>query len=80
MEFRPLAAKVVANGDSAKTALGNATVVYACATAAATVTNVTSGATFHMGANQALVFHKDKFDLIHASSANVHFTKIAFPR
>ena len=80
MEFKPLAAKATANGDGAKTTLASATVVYALATAAATVTNATSGATFQMGANQAVIFHKDKFDEIHASSANVHFTKVAYPR
>ena len=46
---------------------------------AATVT-LSGGATFQMGANQALIFHKDKFEKVHASSANVHFTKIAYPR
>ena len=62
MEFKPLAAKVTANRDGAKTTLASDKVVYALATAAATVTNATSGATFQMGANQAVIFHKDKFD------------------
>ena len=79
MEFKPLAAKAVANGGGAATDLGNATVVYAMATAASTVT-LAGGATFQMGANQALIFHKEKTEKVHASSANVHFTKIAYPR
>lgn len=80
MEFRPLAAKVTANGSSAKTSVSNAEVVYCLATAAATVTNDDTSASFQMGANQAVVIHKGRFEKIYASSANVHFTKIAYPR
>ena len=79
MEFRPLAAKVIANGSGASTNLDKATVVYVMATAASTVT-LSGGATFQMGANQALIFHKDKAEEVYASSANVHFTSIAWPR
>ena len=80
MEIRPLAAKVTANGSGAKTSVSGATSVYILATAAATVTNATTSASFQLGANQAIVIHKERTEQLYASSANVHFTKIAYPR
>jgi len=79
MEIRALAAKVTANGSGQATTVSNASIVYCLATAAATVT-LSGGGTFQMGANQALVIHKDRTETVYASSANVHFTKIAYPR
>ena len=80
MEIRPLAAKVTANGAGNKTTVGNAQTVYICATADDLITNVTTGFTFQMHENQAIVLQKDKLDEVHAGTASTHFTKIAYPR
>ena len=80
MQIRPLAAKVTANGTGNKTTVGNAQTVYVCSTAAALITNVTTGATMQVPANFAFVLRKEKGDEVHAGSANTHFTKIAYPR
>ena len=58
MEIRPLAAKVTANGNGNKTTVGNAQVVYICATADDLITNVTTSATMQVHENQAFVLHK----------------------
>ena len=80
MFFTPLAAKETASGSGARSDISNAQVVYCLATAAATVTNHQTGASFQMGANQAVIIQKQKFEQIYASSANVHFTKITYPK
>jgi len=80
MEIRALAAKVTANGNSNKTTVGNAQTVYICATADDVITNVTTGGTFQMHENQAIVLQKESGDEIHAGTASTHFTKIAYPR
>ena len=80
MEIRPLAAKVTANGSGNKTTVGNAQCVYICATADVLITNLSTGFTFQMHEDQAIVMHKEKFEEVHAGSANAHFTKIAYPR
>ena len=80
MEIRALAAKVTANGSSNKTTVSKAQNVYICATADDLITNVTTGGTFQMHENQAIVIQKDKDDEIHAGTASTHFTKIAYPR
>ena len=79
MEIRALAAKETANGSSNATNVSRATSVYCLATAASTVT-LSEGGTFQMGVNQALIIHKEAAETVYASSANVHFTKIAYPR
>ena len=80
MEIRALAAKVTAEGNSNKTTVGNAQTVYICATADDLITNVTTGGTFQMHENQAIVLQKESGDEIHAGTATTHFTKIAYPR
>ena len=80
MEIRPLAAKVTANGNSNKTTVGNAQVVYICATADDLITNVTTSATMQVHENQAFVLHKAASDEVHAGTTTTHFTKIAYPR
>ena len=80
MEIRPLAAKVTAEGSSNKTTIGNSPTVYICATADDLITNVTTGGTFQMHENQAIVIQKEKEDEIHAGTTTTHFTKIAYPR
>jgi len=80
MEIRALAAKVTANGSSKKTTVGKAQNVYICATAVDFITNVTTGGTFQMHENQAIVIQKEKEDEIHAGTTTTHFTKIAYPR
>ena len=80
MEIRALAAKVTANGNGNKTTVGNAQTVYICATADDVITNVTTGGTFQMHENQAIVLQKESGDEIHAGTASTHFTKIAYPR
>lgn len=80
MEIRPLAAKVTANGNGNKTTVGNAQVVYICATADDLITNVTTSATMQVHENQAFVLHKAASDEVHAGTTTTHFTKIAYPR
>ena len=80
MELRPLNAKVTANGSGNKTNVDLATSVYICATADDLITNVTTGGTFQMHENQAIVIQKEKEDEIHAGTTTTHFTKIAYPR
>ena len=80
MEIRALAAKVTANGSSNKTTVGKAQNVYICATADDLITNVTTGGTFQMHENQAIVLQKESGDEIHAGTTSTHFTKIAYPR
>ena len=80
MEIRPLAAKDTANGNANKTTVDNAQTVYVCATVADLITNVTTGATMQVHANQAFVLQKEKADEIHAGTTTTHFTKIAYPR
>ena len=80
MEIRALAAKVTAEGSSNKTTVGKAQNVYICATADDLITNVTTGGTFQMHENQAIVIQKEKEDEIHAGTTTTHFTKIAYPR
>tara|TARA_Y100000992_G_C21149555_1_gene435521 strand:+ start:30 stop:275 length:246 start_codon:yes stop_codon:yes gene_type:complete len=80
MEIRPLAAKVTANGSGNKTTVGDAQTVYICATADVLITNNSTGFTFQMHENQAIVMQKEKAEEIFAGSADAHFTKIAYPR
>ena len=80
MELRPLNAKVTANTSSAKTNVDLATSVYICATADVLITNHTTGATLQMHEDQAIVLQKAAGDELFASSANAHFTKVAYPR
>ena len=80
MEIRPLAAKVTANGSSNKTTVGDAQCVYICATADDLITNITTGFTFQMHENQAIVIRKEKAEELHAGTTSTHFTKIAYPR
>ena len=80
MEIRALAAKVTANVNGNKTTVGNAQTVYICATADDLITNVTTGGTFQMHENQAIVLQKESGDEIHAGTTSTHFTKIAYPR
>jgi len=80
MEIRPLAAKVTANGSGNKTTVGDAQCVYICATADDLITNHTTGFTFQMHENQAIVIQKEKAEELHAGTTSTHFTKIAYPR
>tara|TARA_B100000902_G_C26932684_1_gene727131 strand:- start:313 stop:558 length:246 start_codon:yes stop_codon:yes gene_type:complete len=80
MEIRPLAAKVTANGSGNKTTVGDAQCVYICATADDLITNITTGFTFQMHENQAIVIQKEKAEELHAGTTSTHFTKIAYPR
>jgi hypothetical protein len=77
MEIRPLAAKVTANGNGNKTTVGNAQVVYICATADDLITNVTTSATMQVHENQAFVLHKAASDEVHAGTTTTQVTKIA---
>ena len=80
MEIRPLAAKETASGSGAKTKVGRAQTVYICATADDLITNHTTGFTFQMHENQAIVMQKEKDDELYAGTSTTHFTKIAYPR
>tara|TARA_B100000902_G_scaffold379915_1_gene414741 strand:+ start:7604 stop:7849 length:246 start_codon:yes stop_codon:yes gene_type:complete len=80
MQIRPLAAKVVANGDGNKSTIGAARAVYVCCTATDLITNVTSGATMQTAAGQTFVLLKDPDDLIMSGATSTHFTKIGYPR
>ena len=63
MEIRPLAAKVTANGSGNKTTVGDAQTVYICATADVLITNNSTGFTFQMHENQAIVMQKEKAEV-----------------
>lgn len=81
MEIIPLAAKVNnINGAVNKSTVSNAQVLYICATADDLITNVTTGFTFQMHENQAIVMHKNKLEEIHTGATTTHVTKIAYPR
>jgi|TARA_B100000242_G_scaffold133782_1_gene95124 hypothetical protein len=80
MEIRPLSAKETANGSGNRTKVGRAQTVYICATADVLITNHTTGFTFQMYENQAIVLQKEKDEEVYAGSADAHFTKIAYPR
>ena len=79
MEIRPLAAKVTANGSGNATDVNNATVLLCVCTSAAVVT-LSNGGTFQMNTGSEIILHKEKTETVYANSANVHFTKIAYPR
>ena len=80
MEIRPLAAKVVINGNGNKSNVGNASALYIMGTANDLITNVTSGATFQIAAGRPIVMLKDPADEVHSGVTTTHVTKIAFPR
>ena len=80
MEIKPLAAKITCNGVGNRSTVSRARSVYICATADVLITNDTTGFTFYMHENQAVVMHKEPDDNVFAGSANAHFTKISYPR
>jgi|TARA_R100000005_G_C4971295_1_gene184177 hypothetical protein len=79
-QIKPLAAKVVINTSGNKSTVGNADVVYILGTAADTITNDTTGASFQIGANSPVIMHKNRFDFIYSGANTTHITKIAFTR
>ena len=79
MFFKPLGARVTANGVSAKTDVGNAQVVYCACTSNSQVT-LSNGGTFQMPTNTTMILHKEKTETVFANTASVFFTKITYPR
>ena len=62
MEIKPLAAKITCNGVGNRSTVSRARSVYICATADVLITNDTTGFTFYMHADQAIVMHKEPDD------------------
>lgn len=79
MFFKPLGARVTANGVSAKTDVGNAQVVYCACTSNSQVT-LSNGGSFQMPTNTTMILHKEKTETVFANTASVFFTKITYPR
>ena len=79
MFFKPLGARVTANGVSAKTDVGNAQVVYCACTSNSQVT-LSNGGSFQMPTNTTMIVHKEKTETVFANTASVFFTKITYPR
>lgn len=81
MEIKPLAAKVAnINGSGNKSTVEKASALYIMGTAADTITNVTTGATFQIAASSPVVMLKEPTDEIHTGLTSTHVTKIALPR
>ena len=81
MQIIPLAAKVNnLNGSGNKSTVGGATVLYIMGTAADTVTNDTTGASFQIAPNSPIVMIKEQAEEVYSGATTTHFTKIAYPR
>ena len=78
-EFTPLGAVTQANGSGNATDLGKARVVYISSTSESVVT-LSNGGSFRMPSRTEVVVHKAPAETLYASSANVYFTKISYPR
>lgn len=79
MFFKPLNARATANGQSNKTTVENAQVVYVACTSNSLIT-LSNGGTFQMPTNTTMILHKDKFETVYANTNSVYFTKITYPR
>ena len=79
MFFKPLGARVTANGAGAKTDVGNAQVVY-CACTSNSLVTLSNGGTFQMPTNTTMILHKEKTETVFANTGSVFFTKITYPR
>jgi len=79
MFFRPLTARVTANGAGAATTVDNAQVVY-CACTSNSLVTLSNGGTFQMPTNTTMMIHKEKTETIYANTASVFFTKTSYPR
>lgn len=81
MDITPLAAKVNnLNGDGNASDVGNAKTLYIMGTAADTVTNKTTGASFQIAAGHPVIMRKEQEDLVYSGATTTHFTKIAYPK
>lgn len=79
MFFKPLNARVTANGVGAATDVDNAQVVYVACTSNSLVT-LSNGGTFQMPTDTTMILHKAKTETVYANTASVFFTKITYPR
>lgn len=79
MFFKPLSARATANGQSNKTTVENAQVVYVACTSNSLIT-LSNGGTFQMPTNTTMILHKDKYEEVYANTTSVYFTKITYPR
>tara|TARA_B100000131_G_C17837949_1_gene500549 strand:+ start:290 stop:544 length:255 start_codon:yes stop_codon:yes gene_type:complete len=80
-QIHPLAAKVNnINGTSNASNVGRAKVLYIMGTAADTITNKTTGASFQISAGQSIIMFKQDTDEVFSGVTTTHFTKINYPR
>ena len=80
-QITPLAAKVNnLNGSSNASSVSGAKVLYIMGTAADTITNKNTGASFQIAPNQPIVMIKQTTEQVFSGANTTHFTKIEFPR
>ena len=81
MQITPLAAKVNnLNTSGNRSTVGRATALYIMGTAADTITNHTTGASFQIAANSPIVMYKEQNEEVYSGATTTHFTKITYPR
>ena len=80
IQIKPLKPKVIANTASNKSTVHSANAVYILGTAADTITNEQTGATFQIGANVPVVMFKKTVENIYSGANTTHMTKIEMPR
>ena len=81
MQITPLTAKVNnLNGSGNRSTVSSANVLYIMGTAADTITNHTTGASFQISAGQAIIMYKATTDEVYSGANTTHFTSIEYPR
>jgi transglutaminase/protease-like cytokinesis protein 3 len=81
MQITPLAAKVNnINTAGNRSNVGRATALYIMSTAADTITNHTTSASFQIAPNSPIVLFKEQDDEVYSGATTTHFTKITYPR
>ena len=81
MQITPLSAKVNnINTAGNRSTVSSANVLYILGTAADTVTNHTTGASFQVGVSQPVIMHKATTDEVYSGATTTNFTSIKYPR
>ena len=81
MQIKPLTAKLSnLNGSGNRSTVSRANVLYIMGTAADTVTNHTTSASFQIAAGHPIIMFKDQDDEVYSGANTTHFTSITYPR
>ena len=80
LQIRPIGPKVIANTSGNKTTVSGAKNVYIMGTAADTITNHTTSASFQIAAGQSIVVKKTATEELYSGANTTHMTPIDYPR